>query len=182
MSDTPTDVGLTEIVAPKEPGIGETDVQVLDAIRRQTGAAPTTTIPQVTVTAPKEPANIAATDIQTIDVVGKRDSFPTVNVTAPRETTPIEQTDIQVEDPITDAPPEDSTYDPSLFIYSGTSKKGPGTLAQSLGTDLQAGGAPTPTTGLTSYRAAGEIEASPGTERQNVWNEASLRLKDALGI
>jgi hypothetical protein len=36
---------------------------------------------------------------------------------------------------------------------------------------------------LTAYRGAGEIEADPsGKPRKNVWNEASLRLKDALGL
>jgi hypothetical protein len=39
------------------------------------------------------------------------------------------------------------------------------------------------TSGLTSYRGAGEIESpESGKKRSNVWNEASLRLKDALGI
>lgn len=39
------------------------------------------------------------------------------------------------------------------------------------------------TTGLTGERGAGEIESKEtGKQRQNVWNEASLRLKDALGV
>jgi len=39
------------------------------------------------------------------------------------------------------------------------------------------------TQALTASRPAGEIEADPsGKKRQNVWNEASLRLKDALGL
>ena len=39
------------------------------------------------------------------------------------------------------------------------------------------------TTGLTSARGEGEIESKEtGKARQNVWNEASLRLKDALGV
>lgn len=35
---------------------------------------------------------------------------------------------------------------------------------------------------LTSFRPAGEIRAGTGKPRRNVWNEASLRLKDALGL
>jgi hypothetical protein len=36
---------------------------------------------------------------------------------------------------------------------------------------------------LVAYRPAGEIEGEEsGKERQNVWNEKSLRLKDALGL
>jgi hypothetical protein len=40
-----------------------------------------------------------------------------------------------------------------------------------------------PVSGLTSYRGAGEIESQrTGKPRRNVWNESSLRLKDALGL
>lgn len=35
---------------------------------------------------------------------------------------------------------------------------------------------------LTAFRPAGEIRAGTGKPRKNVWNEASLRLKDALGL
>jgi hypothetical protein len=36
---------------------------------------------------------------------------------------------------------------------------------------------------IAPYRGAGEIEdPSTGKKRRNVWNEESLRLKDALGI
>jgi hypothetical protein len=35
---------------------------------------------------------------------------------------------------------------------------------------------------LSAYRPPGEVEGESGLDRQNVWNEASLRLKDALGI
>lgn len=35
---------------------------------------------------------------------------------------------------------------------------------------------------LTAYRPAGEIESELGLGREDVWNEASLRLKDALGL
>ena len=39
------------------------------------------------------------------------------------------------------------------------------------------------TTGLTSYRGAGEIEGTgSGKPRRKVWNEESLKLKDALGV
>jgi hypothetical protein len=38
-------------------------------------------------------------------------------------------------------------------------------------------------TGLSAIRPAGEIESEvTGRRRQNVWNEASLRLRDALGL
>jgi len=39
------------------------------------------------------------------------------------------------------------------------------------------------TTGLTSFRGEGEIESKEtGKARKDVWNEESLRLKDALGV
>jgi len=78
----------------------------------------------------------------------------------------------------TDSTTGTSKYKPELFIYGG---QYPDALSRSLGTNLQAP-APTSTTGLTSYRAPGEIEGESGLDRENVWNEASLRLKDALGL
>jgi hypothetical protein len=74
-------------------------------------------------------------------------------------------------------------YKPELAIFGGVSPA-VGRTTQ-LGTVLQAPFFPgsSPTTGLTSYRGAGEIEGpETGGKRKNVWNEASLRLKDALGL
>lgn len=52
-----------------------------------------------------------------------------------------------------------------------------------LGSVLARESYPVVTTGLTAYRPAGEIESEEtGKKRQDVWNEASLRLKDALGL
>jgi len=52
------------------------------------------------------------------------------------------------------------------------------------GAPAEAGGVTTGTSvGLTGERGAGEIESKEsGKKRKNVWNEASLRLKDALGV
>ena len=84
-----------------------------------------------------------------------------------------------------DKPPgeKEEPYKPDLFIYSGrTPKPRPRT---NLGTTLQAPFAPSTTLGqaLTGYRGAGEIEGKKtGKPRRDVWNEESLRLKDALGL
>lgn len=84
-----------------------------------------------------------------------------------------------------DKPPGEKfePYKPDLFIYSGkTPKPRPRT---NLGTTLQAPFAPSTTLGqaLTGYRGAGEIEGKKtGKPRRDVWNEESLRLKDALGL
>jgi hypothetical protein len=220
VSDSPTDVGLTEIVAPKDVGIGSTDVQIMDAIKKEAASAPVTPVTPVTtaapvttdstntqevvVTAPKQPTDITATDIQTVDniptvdVTAKKEEVPTVTVTAPKLTPDITSTDIQVEDttstPVdkTAAPADKATtpaepadeaapYKPDLFIYGGS---GPSTLSQSLSTTFQAPYYPSAAPqGLTASRGAGEIEGvESGKKRQNVWNEASLRLKDALGL
>jgi len=83
---------------------------------------------------------------------------------------------------------QDTTYKPDLFIYGGKTPKAPttpGRQTTNLGTTLQAPFYPTSTLGqaLTGYRGAGEIEGKKsGKPRQNVWNEESLRLKDALGL
>ena len=79
----------------------------------------------------------------------------------------------------------DDTYTPDVFIYGGVSPKTKTRTTTNLGTTLQAPFYPTSTLGqaLTGYRGAGEIEGKKtGKPRKNVWNEESLRLKDALGL
>jgi hypothetical protein len=58
---------------------------------------------------------------------------------------------------------------------SAGSSGGPAPVSQGVSTGT--------TVGLTGERGAGEIESKEtGQPRKNVWNEASLRLKDALGV
>jgi hypothetical protein len=86
--------------------------------------------------------------------------------------------------------PEAITTEPTPYIrdtyITGGSRKPPtfGPTVTTLGQALAAPLFPSaPVSGLTSYRGAGEIEGQKtGKPRQNVWNEASLRLKDALGL
>jgi hypothetical protein len=209
----PTAPSVPEVVvtAPRAPtDIAPTDVQVIDAIRNENAAPPVLPVappapvneqPEVVVTAPREPTGITDTNIQVADTVPTTPPAvekPEMVITAPREPANIEDTDIQSVDVVGQredgeviseggVPEEDtkepSIYKPNLFIYSGKSPRARGNkaLSQALGTDF-AGGTPTSTTGLTSYRGAGEIEGEGGTNRKNVWNEESLRLKDALGL
>lgn len=182
--------GDVVVTAPRETTIGDTNIQI---------PTPSPT-PEVVVTAPRAPTGIGDTNIQVADTVSTtppatREEAP-VEITAPRIPTNIAETDIQNVDVVgekekneelisEEATKEPSLYKPSLFVYSGKyPSAGGGALSRALGTDLQtAGGASTPTTGLTSYRAAGEIEGEEtGGKRRNVWNEESLRLKDALGL
>lgn len=87
----------------------------------------------------------------------------------------------EVQKPIVD--PEE-TFIKDFFITGGYRPKTMGPTVRTLGEALAPPLFPTaPVSGLTSYRGAGEIEGQKtGKPRQNVWNEASLRLKDALGL
>ena len=105
----------------------------------------------------------------TLPALGDPESF--INKPPPGE-------DIGISD--TTAEP---TYKPEFFVAGGVTPRmttRPTTLTQTLQAPFFG---PSTTSGLTSYRGAGEIESSEtGGKRRNVWNEASLRLKDALGI
>jgi hypothetical protein len=82
-------------------------------------------------------------------------------------------------------PKKEDGYRPDLFIYGGKSPNIPGRQTVQLGTTLQPPFYPSSTLGqaLTGYRGAGEIEGKKtGKPRRDVWNEESLRLKDALGL
>lgn len=87
------------------------------------------------------------------------------------------QTEIPAEGKVTEKPGASKT--PSPITYTGVTP-----LSRTLGTSFGGYGSTTGiTTGLAGERGAGEIEGKEtGKERQNVWNEASLRLKDALGV
>lgn len=80
---------------------------------------------------------------------------------------------------------KEDEYKPDLFIYGGVTPKAKPRTTTNLGTTLQAPFYPSSTLGqaLTGYRGAGEIEGKKtGKPRRDVWNEESLRLKDALGL
>jgi len=134
---------------------------------------------------------------------------PGVPVTPPDETEP---PDVEVVDPeiraiddqsddnkkkVDDEPPPDDEkppidkvvvepeYKPEIFIYGGKEPPRRPPPPPNLRTTLQGPFYPTSTLGqaLTGYRGAGEIEGKKsGKPRKNVWNEESLRLKDALGL
>jgi hypothetical protein len=80
-----------------------------------------------------------------------------------------------------ESPPADDKgkpYRPNLFIYGGTK---PSTLTQTLRTNLPTASTTTGTS--VGLGGRGEIESKEsGKKRQSVWNEESLRLKDALGL
>ena len=134
----------------------------------------------------------------TVVVTGKRETTPSlkeVTVTGKREPTTVQDTDITLpETVVTGSPESDASsqeskspvdeqgkYRPSLFIYGGVK---PSTLSQSLGTTVERIPTSSTTTGTSvGLGGRGEIESKEsGKKRQSVWNEESLRLKDALGL
>ena len=71
----------------------------------------------------------------------------------------------------------------ALSEVFGLGPKIPGAPSAGGSAPVTQGTATGTTVGLTGERGAGEIESKEtGQTRKNVWNEASLRLKDALGV
>ena len=158
----------------------------------------------VTVTSPKyqagAPENVlpyTSTDV-TKPSGGAAGSLSTVTVTAPRyeagapeNVLPYTSSDVTTtptsdKQPVAQKPKDptarEQTITPSIY-FTGVTPTGGAPLSQALGTNLPSFPTTGATVGLTGERGAGEIESKEsGKERQNVWNEASLRLKDALGV
>lgn len=130
-------------------------------------AAPVETLPETVVTAPEVVP----------EEVPVEEEFPAEEVVA--EEVPAEE--IPVEEEVTTA--ERPTILERPYI-SGGRRPTMGPTVTTLGQALSPAFFPSaPVSGLTSYRGAGEIESpTTGKPRRNVWNEASLRLKDALGL
>lgn len=161
-----------------------TDTDVINAIAAE--KTPDAVLPTVTVTGKKEeppvlePVTVTATrpaDITSTDIIDEPAKLEDVTVTGKKEEPLL---DVAVEEPPPEEkPPEEKPYKPDLFILGGKKPKAPpsktptSVLSQALGT----------TTGLTASRGAGEIEdPSTGKKKRKVWNEETLRLKDALGV
>lgn len=85
-----------------------------------------------------------------------------------------------------DEPETSKKYKPNLFIRSTVSPKSQPTASESKRNTVLTDALniqPVVTQGLTGFRGAGEIESQQtGKPRKKVWNEESLRLKDALGV
>ena len=138
-----------------------------------------------------------------VGTVSAEEGIPRVDVygsNTPTETAPVTELDITSESskdqPILDliaegsektpvAEPEQPVYDydpkakpkPDIFTTTYLSPK------TKTAAPTSALGSALGTTGLTSYRGAGEIEGTgSGKPRKKVWNEESLKLKDALGV
>jgi hypothetical protein len=127
----------------------------------------------------------------TIDAGGGSNATSNVSGNVVVDEPPVDEEEPPAEE---DKPPEDEDkppgekedeYKPDLFVYGGKTPKPRPRTRTDLGTTLQGPFAPSTTLGqaLTGYRGAGEIEGKKtGKPRREVWNEESLRLKDALGL
>lgn len=184
----------------------------LGAVAPELPAEVDTSIPRVEVSGvgdvPTEPTPAPeAIDVPVVEVTVPEDTDTTL-IDAP----PISDTDRQILDLISEKPTEDqsdaeterlarkeaelagaekgaylpdsgkdtkttTTTKPDIFTKTYLSPKAKTAASTSvLGSALG-------TTGLTSSRGAGEIEgAGTGKPRKKVWNEESLKLKDALGV
>jgi len=159
---------VVEPVPLAPPPISDRDKQLIDLMKTDPTAPKDG--------APSEPSPALITEPTPVPELPKED----VSVDVDADGKPIKTPDEPVED--TGAEPKQPVYDydpkakPPSDVFTKTvlspKTKSSAALGQALGT-----------TGLTAYRGAGEIEA-PGTgkARRKVWNEESLKLKDALGV
>jgi hypothetical protein len=169
----------TSIITPTGP---ISDREVMGAMKPTPIAG---TLREVKVTGRRETPDITETSIISPDslpedtVNGKRevdDTLPEVTVKGAKEEEP--QAQAEEEEPTEE---KGKTYRPNLFVYGGTK---PTTLPQTLGTSVENVPTPSTTTGTSvGLGGRGEIESKEsGKKRKTVWNEESLRLKDALGL
>lgn len=177
VSDSGQQLGDVVVTGEREPTVQDTSIispdvsvpgrqpdgTVVVTSKRET----TPSLTEVTVTGKKEPTTVQDTDI----------TLPETVVTGTPES------DVSAEEGKPGKPPvdEQGKYRPSLFIYGGVK---PSTLSQSLGTTVERIPSSSTTTGTSvGLGGRGEIESKEsGKKRQTVWNEESLRLKDALGL
>jgi len=156
----------TTVVAKKDPITTFSDVN----ISTPPAPSPLPSLPEVNVVAKKEPIDT----LPEVNVVAKKEPIETlsdVNVVAKQDTP-----DASV------SPTEKEAIDRERNIYTYSSYK-PSSLPSTLKTQAPFYPLAGTTGGLTSTRGAGELESKEtGKARRNVWNEESLRLKDALGI
>lgn len=170
MTDAGNQLGEIRVTAGREAGAVENVLPYTSTTVTKPSSKPAGTLPEVKVTAQREPG--APENVLPFTVT---DSLPEVKVTGQREI--VEENQPIPEKSAKEAPAK--TVYPSMY-FTGVAPTSGSPLAQGLNLSS---GAPLPTTGLTSSRGAGEIESKEsGKKRSTVWNEESLRLKDALGV
>ena len=169
--NTPQSLDIVNVVGKKEtPSLGTVNVVGGNGTTPSlgtvnvTGKRETPTLDTVYVTAGGE--DIPSLDTVNVKATPDKEDIPSIDVELP----PVED---KKGTPV-------SPYTPKIFTYGGVKSTLPATLATTL--------AKTPTASTTTGTSVGlggrgEIESKEsGKKRQNVWNEESLRLKDALGL
>ena len=170
MTDAGNQLGEVRVTAGREAGAVENVLPYTSTTVTKPTSKPAGTLPEVKVTAKREPGAP-----ENVLPYTSTDSLPEVKVTGEREI--VEENQPVAEKPAKEAPLK--TIKPSMY-FTGVAPTSGSPLAEGLNLSS---GAPLPTTGLTSSRGAGEIESKEsGKKRSTVWNEESLRLKDALGV
>jgi len=172
MTDAGNQLGEIRVTAGREAGAVENVLPYTSTTVTKPSSKPVGTLPEVKVTAQREPG--APENVLPFTVT---DSLPEVKVTGQREIA--EENQPVAEKPAKEAPAK--TVYPSMY-FTGVTPTSGAPLAEGL--NLSSSALPSlTTTGLTASRGAGEIESKEsGKKRQSVWNEESLRLKDALGL
>ena len=127
------------------------------------------------------------TELEKVTVTAKREEEPAPTITdivaktmePPPAPPPPPAPEVKAEEPKKEEPPKKETKKLYPTVTSVPPPKRPGRQPIITG----ASPARLLADALAAYRPAGAIEGEEsGKERQNVWNEKSLRLKDALGL
>ena len=126
------------------------------------------------------PPAVGATELERVIVQGQRESnvAPVVTGLEPVDATKSDQPEVKTEEPKKEGPAKE----PKKFYPTVTTVPPPKRPGRQ---PIITGESPSRllADALSAYRPAGAIEGGEsGEERQNVWNEKSLRLKDALGL
>jgi hypothetical protein len=155
------------------PSLGEVEVRGKRELGETSILSPDPSLSTVTVRGEREIESLPE-----VTVKGERevdDTLSEVTVKGERE----EEPQVPEEEEPTDE--KGKPYRPNLFVYGGTK---PSTLSRTLGTSVENVPTPSTTTGTSvGLGGRGEIESKEsGKKRKTVWNEESLRLKDALGL
>jgi hypothetical protein len=173
MTDAGNQLGEVRVTAGREAGAVENVLPYTSTnVSKPSVSVPGQSKPggEIVVTAKREPGAP-----ENVLPYTSTDSLSEVKVTGEREI--VEENQPVAEKPAKEAPLK--TIKPSMY-FTGVAPTSGSPLAEGLNLSS---GAPLPTTGLTSSRGAGEIESKEsGKKRSTVWNEESLRLKDALGV
>jgi len=156
---------------------------------------PTIELDPVTITGKRE-EEVAptVTELDPVTIVGKRDpiyELDPVTITGKREyeldpvtITGKQEDDVVIEDTLPKKEePEEKPKGETKKIYPTVTSVPPPKRPRAPPIITGASPARLLADALAAYRPAGAIEGEEsGKERQNVWNEKSLRLKDALGL